>query len=162
MTLPYRTCDDCGARPSEHLTAHVTTDQTSACVDAGLAPLMVLLWGAGIRTEFSCQGGPDQRGYLVFVDAGELEQFFTTAVGAAGSTGDRALLGRLLGCDALPDDTTATRYIVAEHVWSTTVHPSYELAAGLPCTYGPMRYRVAFPADDIARLTTALTATLSH
>ncbi len=49
------------------------------CVDKGIAPLLRLLWRAGIRTRFSCQGESSLASrvpaYIFFETAGDMEVF---------------------------------------------------------------------------------------
>lgn len=44
-------------------------------VDAGIAPLLEVLWRRGFETDFSCQGGQDQDAHIGFTTAAGARMF---------------------------------------------------------------------------------------
>jgi hypothetical protein len=59
---------------------HRQVQASRATVDEGMAELLEAVWAAGIDTQFSCQGGPDEEdwphpGYIVFPTIGDAVRF---------------------------------------------------------------------------------------
>lgn len=70
----HRSCEVCGAVPTMHPQRHVT--EAAACVDEGIAPLVIALHGVGIRTELSCEGGHAEPAYLLFPTLEDTRAFY--------------------------------------------------------------------------------------
>jgi hypothetical protein len=51
------------------LTMHAQTKVRGIRIDVKLAEIMIVLWRRGVKTIGSCQGDPDQLGYISFADA---------------------------------------------------------------------------------------------
>lgn len=52
-------------------------------VDAGIAPLLEVLWAYGLETEFSCQGARNGQAHIAFTTMSQAEQFAASSRGVA-------------------------------------------------------------------------------
>jgi hypothetical protein len=57
--------------------SHRQVKASRAVVDEGLAPLLELVWAAGIDTQFSCQGTPSGNASIVFPDVDSALRFMS-------------------------------------------------------------------------------------
>lgn len=58
-----------------HRQVRISDGERTADVDQGLADVLLALWHAGLRTEWSCQGRDDEPGYIVFESAQDAARF---------------------------------------------------------------------------------------
>lgn len=76
---------------------HVHAAGVSQCVDAGVAPLLALLWMAGVRTAYSCEQARPGWAHLVFDEPAQLDAALWAITEVLDSARREHVLQRLPG-----------------------------------------------------------------
>lgn len=89
----HRSCEMCGEAPTMHPQRHIV--EAAACVDEGIAPLVIALHGVGIRTELSCEGSLTEPAHLYFPTLEDTRAFYALVDRADDAVRLRANLRQL-------------------------------------------------------------------
>ena len=124
--------------PPDHAQVHLS-GEWSACVDAGIAPLIAELWLAGIPTSYSCERNQDDMAQLLFPRCDAYERLLTlTHTSTATSTRD--LHARML-------EQGFDRWILS------VAQPDIDFEPADAGADDRLRLNVLIPLEDVRQLT---------
>lgn len=137
----------------EHTTELVEMGEKTIPIDRNILPLLRHLWAGGCRTEYSCEGGPGEKAYLVFADGFSLERALHIFDDLACRVDDIQLRQRMSEIEQGLPNTWELR-LGARLEWMGHLRdhpvPSGTLDSGI------LNYVVEFPVFDLEALTDAL------
>lgn len=146
-------CLVCGNLVNDHQLVRIADGNRSACVDAGIAPLIAEMWAAGIDTQFSCEMHEPGVSQVLFPSADAYDRFLRHA--AAALVEHPWLLGRIFAdnWNVLRDgDLRTVHPNVKAELWVAHVmQPMWRFGPG----DGGIRIDVNFPAEDLYPVTDA-------
>jgi hypothetical protein len=146
-------CPLCLNLVNDHRLVRLTDGVRSACVDAGIAPLIAELWAAGIDTQYSCEMHEPGVSQVLFSSADAYDRFLRHAAAALGD--HPWLLGRIFAdnWNLLRDGELRTVHpnVKAELWVAHVMQPMWRFGPG----DGGIRIDVNFPAEDLYPVTDA-------